>query len=144
VAPGVHVDMPAKVRVREFAGKIFDARVARTAGVLDAASRTLNTEIRVPNADGKLLAGMSAEVELTSSVPHRSFELPSTALMSDAAGLRIAVVTPDNRVHFQVVGIERDLGATVQVSSGVEPDQRVVQIGSVDLVEGARVDVLEK
>jgi RND family efflux transporter MFP subunit len=144
VAPGIHVGMKAVVRVREFADKVFAAQVARTAGVLDSGSRTLNTEIRVPNADGQLLAGMYAQVELSSSVPYRALELPSTALMSGAAGLRIAVVGPDNRVHFQVVGIERDLGPTVQLSSGVEPEQRVVQIGSVDLVEGARVDVIEK
>ncbi|HET9933659.1 MAG TPA: efflux RND transporter periplasmic adaptor subunit [Polyangiaceae bacterium] len=144
IAPSVVVDTPAKVSVREYPGKVFSARVARTAGVLDAVSRTLNTEIRVPNGDGQLLAGMYAQVELTTSVPHRVLELPSTALMSDAQGLRVAVVTADNKVHLQPVTIERDLGPTVQLSSGIEPDQRVIQIGSVDLVEGERVEVIDK
>ncbi|MFZ5896671.1 MAG: efflux RND transporter periplasmic adaptor subunit [Myxococcota bacterium] len=144
VAPSIAVDMPAKVTVREFPGKVFAATVSRTAGVLDNASRTLNTEIRVPNGDGQLLAGMYAQVELISSVPHRVFELPATALMSDAQGLRIATVSADDRIHFQPVTIERDLGPTVQIASGVQVDQRVVQIGSVDLVEGARVQVRQK
>lgn len=143
-APSVAVDTPAKVTVRELPGKVFNATVARTAGVLDTTSRTLNTEIRIPNGDGQLLAGMYAQVELSTSVSHRVLELPATALMSDAQGLRVAVVTPDDRVRFQAVTIERDLGPTVQLSSGVEAGQRVVQIGSVDLVEGARVQAVEK
>lgn len=144
IAPSVAVDMPAKVTVREFPGKVFSATVARTAGVLDTASRTLNTEIRVPNKDGQLLAGMYAQVEIASSLPHPVVEIPSTALMSDANGLRVAVVGDDNRVHFRSVTIERDLGPTVQLAAGVEPNQRVIQIGSVDLVDGARVEVVEK
>lgn len=144
VAPSISVEMPAKVSVREFPGKVFAATVARTAGVLDSSSRTLNTEIRVPNRDGQLLAGMYAQVELASSSPHPVLEVPSTALMSDANGLRVAVVTPDDRVHFQPVVIERDLGPSVQLASGVDAEQRVIQIGSVDLVEGARVQVAEK
>lgn len=144
LAPSIAVNTPAKVTVREYPGKEFNATVARTAGVLDSASRTLNTEIRVPNGDGQLLAGMYAQVELTTSVPHRVLELPSTALMSDAQGLRVGIVTPENKVHLQPVTIERDLGPTVQVSAGVEAEQRVIQIGSVDLVEGQRVQVIEK
>ena len=52
----------AKVTVRELTGQTFEGKVARTAGVLDAVTRTLNTEIRVPNPDGKLMSGMYAEV----------------------------------------------------------------------------------
>lgn len=144
LAPSIAVNTQALVTVREFPGKEFNATVARTAGVLDTASRTLNTEIRVPNGDGQLLAGMYAQVELKTSIPHRVLELPSTALMSDAQGLRVAIVTPDDKVHLQPVTIERDLGPTVQLSAGVEAEQRVVQIGSVDLVEGERVQVIEK
>ncbi|MGC4094186.1 MAG: efflux RND transporter periplasmic adaptor subunit [Polyangiaceae bacterium] len=144
VSTSVRVDMPAKVTLREFPGQVFAATVARTAGVLDPGSRTLNTEIRVPNGDGKLLAGMYAEVELTTNLPHRVYELPSTALMSDAQGLRVAVIGADSKLKLVPVTIERDLGPTVQLASGVEAEQRVVQIGSVDLVDGQRVEALEK
>ena len=55
-------------------------RSSRAAGELDPATRTMNTEIRVPNADGALIAGMYAQVALTLPSPHRVFELPATAV----------------------------------------------------------------
>jgi RND family efflux transporter MFP subunit len=140
-APGVQPGMPSKIEIREFPGRVFEGKVARTAGALDSSSRTLNTEIQVPNPDGKLLAGMYAEVQLTLTVPRRVYELPATALMNDADGLRVAVVTPENTLKFRKISLERDLGATVQVRSGIEANDRVVQIASVDLTEGERVQV---
>jgi multidrug efflux pump subunit AcrA (membrane-fusion protein) len=134
--------MPSKIQIREFPGQVFEGKVARTSGALDPTSRTLNTEIQVPNADGKLLAGMYAEVELTLTVPLRVYELPATALMNDASGLRVAVVTPQNTLQFRKIGLERDLGASVQVRSGLEGAERVVQIANVDLNEGERVEVV--
>ncbi len=52
VAPSVRVDVPATVTVREYPGRKFEGKVARTAGELDATTRTMNTEVRVPNPDG--------------------------------------------------------------------------------------------
>jgi RND family efflux transporter MFP subunit len=143
-APGVVPGMPSKVEIREFPGQPFQGKVARTAGALDPSSRTLNTEIQVPNPDGKLLTGMYADVELTLDVPLKVYELPATALMNDAAGLRVAVVSPENVLQFRKIGLERDLGATVQVRSGIEAGDRVVQLASVDLNEGERVEVSKK
>ena len=70
----------------------------------------MNTEIRVPNADGALIAGMYAEVALTLPSPHAVFELPSTALMNDASGLRVASVDDDSKIHLVPVVVERDEG----------------------------------
>jgi RND family efflux transporter MFP subunit len=140
-APSVLPGMASKVEIREFPGQVFEGKVARTAGALDSSSRTLNTEIQVPNPDGKLLTGMYAEVQLKLTVPQRVYELPATALMNDAGGLRVAVVTPENTLQFRKISLERDLGATVQVRSGIEGNDRVVQIASVDLSEGERVQV---
>jgi RND family efflux transporter MFP subunit len=140
-APGVAPGLPSKIQIREFPGQSFVGKVARTAGALDPASRTLNTEIQVPNPDGKLLSGMYAEVELTLSVPQRVYELPATALMNDANGLRVAVVTAKNTLEFRKISLERDLGASVRIRAGIEAGERVVQIGSVDLTEGERVEV---
>ncbi|HVU06068.1 MAG TPA: efflux RND transporter periplasmic adaptor subunit [Polyangiaceae bacterium] len=143
VAPGVRVGEAAAVTVREYPNRVFQGTIAHTAGALDAASRTLSTEIRIPNADGALLAGMYAEAKLTLSSPHRVTELPATAILADANGVRVEVVTPEGTVHFAPVTVERDLGATVNVSSGVREGDRVVKIASADLAEGMRVDVTE-
>ncbi|WP_437578960.1 efflux RND transporter periplasmic adaptor subunit [Sorangium sp. So ce887] len=142
VAPSVRVDAPAKVTVREFAAQPFQGTIARTAGALDAATRTMNTEVRVPNPDGRLLAGMYAEVALTLPTPHRVLEIPATALYNDAKGLRVAVVEAGGKIRFVPITVERDTGATIQVSTGLDGSERIVKLASAELTEGMAVDVV--
>lgn len=142
VAGAAIVGSTAKVTVRELTGQVFEGQVARTAGALDPITRTLNTEIRLPNPDGKLLSGMYAEVALSLSTPRQVYEVPATALLHDAQGLRVAVVRPDSTLHFVPITIERDLGATLQVASGLNGDERLVQIASAELTEGQKVEAV--
>jgi RND family efflux transporter MFP subunit len=142
VAPSVRVDAPAKVTVREFAGQPFQGTIARTAGALDAATRTMNTEVRVPNPDGRLLAGMYAEVALTLPTPHRVLEIPATALYNDAKGLRVAVVDAGGKLRFAPITVERDTGATIHVSTGLDGSERIVKLASAELNEGMAVEVI--
>ncbi|MDC3959859.1 efflux RND transporter periplasmic adaptor subunit [Polyangium jinanense] len=142
IAPGVKVDAKAKVTVREFAGQNFEGTVARTSGALDAATRTMNTEVRVPNPDNKLLSGMYAEVSLTLPLPHRVLEVPATALYNDAKGLRVAVVDAENKIRFAPITVERDTGATILISTGLDGSERVVKLANVQLVEGTKVEIL--
>lgn len=143
VAPSVKVGAQAQIAVREFAGKTFVGRVARASGALDAATRTMNTEVQVPNTDGQLLAGMYASVSLTMPMPHRVFEVPATALFNDAKGLRVAVVDAENTIRMVPITIERDTGATIQVSIGLDGHERVVKLANVQLAEGAKVEILQ-
>ncbi|HEX3770106.1 MAG TPA: efflux RND transporter periplasmic adaptor subunit [Polyangiaceae bacterium] len=143
VAPGIRTDVNAVVSVREYPGRTFQGKVSRAAGELDAATRTMNTEVRVPNGDGALIAGMYAEVSLTLPSPHRVFELPATALMSDASGVRVATVDGESRIHLVPVVVERDNGATIEISSGLTGGERVVKLASAEFVEGKPVEVAE-
>jgi membrane fusion protein (multidrug efflux system) len=142
VAPSITLDVPAKVTVREFPGRLFEGRISRTAGALDPVTRTLNAEIRVPNEDRILLAGMYADVALELSAPRKVFEIPATALLSDARGQRVAIVGPDDKLHLERVTIDRDLGATLQISTGLVGGERLVQVASADLIEGQRVEAV--
>jgi membrane fusion protein, multidrug efflux system len=142
VAPHVSVGAPANVTVRELTGRVFEGKIARTAGALDGVTRTLNTEIRLPNADGKLFAGMYAEVSLNLAAPRQVFEIPATALLSDAQGLRVALVKPDGTLHLQPINIERDRGATLQVGRGLDANDRVVQIAGAELSEGQKIEAV--
>jgi membrane fusion protein (multidrug efflux system) len=141
VAPGVRVGVPAKVTIREYGGRVFDGQVSRSAGALDAATRTMNTEIRVPNPNSELFAGMYAEVALTLPSVHRVFELPATALINDAKGLRVATVDAENKIRLLPIIVERDTGATVQISSGLTGNESVVKIAGVQLVDGRSAEV---
>lgn len=141
LASGVQTGMKATVRVREFGGRAFDGTVARSAGALDAQTRTMTTEVRVANPKGELLAGMYALVSLTLPTPHRIFVVPATALLNDASGLRVATVTKDDRIHLVQVRIERDTGSTIEIASGLDGTERVVKVPTVQLVEGTAVEV---
>jgi membrane fusion protein, multidrug efflux system len=141
-AASVRPDVPAKVTLREFPGRVFEGRVSRSAGALDAASRTMQTEVRVPNAGGELMAGMYAHVALSLPSPRRVLEIPATALMNDAHGLRVATVTAEGKIHLVTVVIDRDTGPTIELASGLEGGERVVKLASAELVEGRLVEVV--
>lgn len=142
VAPSIKAGEKATITVREFAGQSFEGTIARTAGALDMATRTMNTEVRVPNPDNKLLAGMYAEVSLTLPLPHRVLEVPATTLYNDSKGLRVAIVDAESKIRFAPITIERDAGTTILVSTGLEGTERVVKLASVQLGEGAQVNVV--
>lgn len=139
LAPYVVKDTKAKVRIREFPGRTFDAVVARTSGTLDPASRTLNTEVHVPNDKGELFSGMYAEVELDVGATRRFIEIPPTALMNDAGGLRVAVVDRDDTIRYRPITIERDAGPVIVVASGLDGSERLVRVASASLSEGQKV-----
>lgn len=142
VAPSVAIDQPAKVTLRELGGRTFEGKVARAAGALDPASRTMTTEVRVPNPKNELFSGMYAQVALTLPSPHRVWELPATAVMTDARGVRVAVVDADNKLRLAKVTVERDNGATMELATGIEETDKIVKLGSADLVDGRQVEVV--
>ncbi len=143
VAPGVHADVPATVTVREYPGRPFKGKVSRAAGELEEATRTMNTEVRIPNPDGTLIPGMYAEVALTLPVPHRVFVVPATAIMSDASGLHVATVDEESKIHLVPVVVERDTGTNMEISTGLKGDERIARLASAEFTEGRLVEVLK-
>jgi multidrug efflux pump subunit AcrA (membrane-fusion protein) len=103
----------------------------------------LLVEVRVPNRDGRLLTGMSVKVSLTLPLPHRVFEVPGTAVLTDAGGVRVAVIAPNSTIKFVPIVIERDQGSTVLVSAGLDGSERLVESATGALVDGARVEPIE-
>jgi RND family efflux transporter MFP subunit len=143
VAPGVRSGTSARVTVREYPGRTFAGTVARAAGELDTSTRTMTTEVRVPNGDTELIAGMYAQVALTLAMPHRVFEVPATALQSDAHGSRIAVVDGESKIRLLTVVVERDTGPTVEVASGLTGNERVVKLFSAQFTDGKLVEAAD-
>jgi RND family efflux transporter MFP subunit len=142
LAPSVRPELEARVSIREFPGRAFQGTVARTSGALDAATRTLTTEVHVPNADNALLAGMYANVTIVLPNTHRVFEIPATAVLNDAHGTHIEIVDENGVVHHMPITIERDTGVTVQIPNPLSGHEHVLRIGNPDLAEGARVEAV--
>jgi membrane fusion protein (multidrug efflux system) len=139
MATYVHAGSSVEISVREYAGRVFTGKLTRTAGVLDQATRTMNTEIQIENKRNELMSGMYAEAALAVDQPHEVWEVPATALFNDAQGLRVATVDEQDTVHFRTVTLERDAGATLQIASGLTGSERIVKLASASLSEGGKV-----
>jgi multidrug efflux pump subunit AcrA (membrane-fusion protein) len=103
----------------------------------------MSTEVRVPNENHDLLAGMYVQVALTLPIPHRLYEVPATALYNDSNGTRVAVVGAGDIVSLRKVTIERDTGTSLQISSGLNGDERVVRIANAALSDGSKVELIQ-
>lgn len=141
LAVGVKVGAEAQVSVREYPGRVFEGTISRIAGALDASTRTMTTEVWLPNPKRELLPGMYALASLTLSGTHAVYELPATTLYSDAKGLRVAVVDAQNKLHFRSIVLERDAGPTIEIASGLDGNERVVKLANAALDEGETVRV---
>ena len=139
-AIGVKPGVDAVVRVPEIPDRNFPGKVARSASALDPATRTLQTEIDVANADGELSPGLYCTVEL--KVPRRtpSLIVPARAIVFDRDGLHVLVVE-DGVAHSRKITEVRDLGAEVEVSDGVKQGDHVILTPPVDLEDGAKVQI---
>jgi RND family efflux transporter MFP subunit len=139
-AIGVKAGIDAIVRVPELPGKTFPGKVTRTADALDPATRTLLTEIDVPNPDGTLNPGIYCTVELQVPRVTPSLIVPASALIFNDNGLSV-LVAKDGVAHLHKVIETRDLGTQIEVSDGVAAGDQVVLNPPIDLGEGSKVAV---
>jgi len=131
----------ATVSVREISEKTFKAKVVRTAGALDPASRTLLTELQVPNADGQLFPGMYAEVKFALPQDGRTLLIPGNAVMIQSDGPKVLVVDAKQTIRARAVKLGRDLGDKVEIASGLNPAESVVANPTDALHDGSEVKV---
>jgi RND family efflux transporter MFP subunit len=130
----------ARLKVSNLPGREFAGTVARTANSLDPSSRTMLVEIQVPNADGALLPGMYAQVQLENAGKYAPLVVPGDALQVGADGTKIALLRPDNTVHFQLIEVGRDYGDKLEVLSGLSEGDTIIPKPSDAVREGVKVE----
>lgn len=138
-SPYIRVGEPAQITLQEFAGRRFSGRVSRTANALDANTRTLPTEVQVPNPQHLLLPNMYAQVTLTGVRTERAILIPGDALLVRPNGTQVAVLKEGNRVHFQHVEVGRDYGPEIEIRQGLTGGEYVLVNPTDDAREGAEV-----
>ena len=136
VAPGVD----AVVRVPELPGREFPGKVTRIADAQQSGTRTLLTEIDLPNPDGALRSGVYCFVELKIPRKTPSFIVPAEAIIFNRNGLQVAVVY-GGKAEIRKVRETRDMGAQVEVDAGVKAADQVILNPPVNLLEGDNVRV---
>lgn len=140
-SPLIQIGMSAFLLQGEYAGQQFEGKVVRTADAIDPATRTLLTEIDVPNPTGKILPGAYAQVHFAAKVNAPRITVPINTLLFRAEGPRAAVVGADNKVHLRPVAIGRDYGSAVEIVSGLEASDQVVVNPADSLEDGQPVTI---
>lgn len=140
-APNIKAGMKANVTLQEFPGRKFLGTVARTADAIDPATRTLNTEVDVPNKDGRLLPGSFGQVHFATGTSVPRITIPVNAMLFRTEGPRVAVVDKDGKVHLRPISIGRDFGATLEILGGLDVSDQIIINPSDSLEEGQQVRV---
>ncbi|MFZ0312759.1 MAG: efflux RND transporter periplasmic adaptor subunit [Candidatus Korobacteraceae bacterium] len=140
-APAIKVGMNSVVTLQEFPGQKFTGTVVRTADAIDTTTRTLLTEVDVPNKDGKLLPGSFGEVHFKPNIDVNKVTVPVNAMLFRQDGPQVAVVGSDGKVQLRRISIGRDYGTTLEVVGGVDVNDSVVVNPSDSIEDGEQVNV---
>jgi len=136
LAPGVE----ATFHVPEIPNRRFPGKVTRIADALQPGTRTLLTEIDLPNPDGTLLPGMYGTVELRIPRKRPAVLASADAIIFNGDGLSAAVIE-NGTAHLRRIEIARDFGREVEVSDGLRAGDQVILNPPIDLVDGAKVRI---
>jgi RND family efflux transporter MFP subunit len=142
-APSIHRGLGAYLELTQYPGQKFQGQVVRTAEAIDLATRTLLTEVDVPNKSGQLLPGGYAQVHLEVKVQGQRLQVPVNALLFRSEGLRAVIIDANHRVRLQALAIGRDYGASLEVLSGLQSDDWIVLNPPDSIEAGQEVHVKE-
>jgi len=137
----IHIGMPAELHIGEFPNRVFTGKVAHTSGAIDTASRTLLTEVQVPNPKSELKPGAYAEVTFRLSSAEPPLVIPSNTLIFRSAGPQVAVVDSSHSARLRNLTIGRDFGTSLEILSGLQPQDLVVLNPPDSLSDGQPVSI---
>jgi RND family efflux transporter MFP subunit len=139
-AASIKVGQTATVYMRDNPTKHYSGKVTRTADALDPGSRTLLTEVQVPNPDNSLRPGMYLQVQFDFARDVDPLMIPTAALATRNGAPRVAVLDDQQKVQYRTVELGRDYGAEIEILSGIKAGESVVVHPGDDLPEGTAVD----
>jgi RND family efflux transporter MFP subunit len=138
--PTVHIGQQVEVRAPTL-GRTFPGKVARFSDKVSYQTRTMDTEVDVPNPSLALIPGMYAEVNLTLARHNAVIAVPVMAIDEDAAGGSgsVMVITPNNRVEVRHVALGIETASRVEIRSGLNDGDMVALTGRASLKAGQEV-----
>ena len=142
-AAAIHQGLGAFIELAQYPGQKFQGTVVRTADSIDRTTRTLLTEVDVPNKAGQLLPGGYAQVHLEIKVTEARLQVPVNALLFRAEGLRAVLVDENHKTKLQPLTIGRDYGTTLEVLQGLNAGDWIVLNPADSLEDGVQVNVKE-
>lgn len=139
--PSVRIGSNAVLTVPEYPGRQFRAQVVATSDAVNVTSGTTLVQLQVDNADNQLMPGAFTHVRFDLPVDATALRVPASALIFDNAGLRVATVNRDDKIVFKKVSILFDYGKTVEIGSGLNAGDRVIDSPPDGLEDGDAVKV---
>src|SRR5215472_11150311 len=140
-AASIRPGIPAYIELREYPGQKFSGSVVRTADAIDTATRTMLTEVDVPNHEGRLLPGSYAQLHFAVPIQTTRVSVPVNALLFRPEGPRVAVVGSDHKVHLKPVMIGRDFGNRIEILNGLALTDQIVMNPADSLEDGQLVNL---
>jgi RND family efflux transporter MFP subunit len=140
-APSIRAGLGAFLELTQYPGQRFEGKVVRTAEAIDPGTRTLLTEVDVPNHNGALLPGGYAQVHLQIKVTGERLQVPVNSLLFRSEGLRAVVVDENHKTHLRPLTIGRDYGNSLEVLQGLDAKDWIVLNPADSLEEGQEVRV---
>jgi RND family efflux transporter MFP subunit len=133
--------LEADLTLKEFPGRRFKGKLARTADAIDIGSRTLLAEVDVDNANGELLVGSFVDVHLKLPTPAATLKVSVGALIFKSEGLQVAVVDPSGKVSLVNVTPGRDYGNAIEIVAGLNGDEQLIMNPPDALSNGETVKI---
>ncbi len=143
-APYIRPGMTVKFTVPQYPGRVFQAALVASAGAVASATGTILVQFAADNSEGALQPGAYAEVKFPLPAGANGIRVPATALIFRDAGMQVATVDSTSHVKLKTVKISRDLGASVDISDGISPADRIIDNPADALQDGDEVRVASK
>ena len=137
----IQIGQQVEVEVPELPNQIFKGQVIRTSGVLRPASRTLLTEVIIPNPSNELMSGLYGQVNFQIKPSTAPVIIPSNTLVIQPDGPKVVVIGQGNLAHFQSIEIGRDYGTAVEIIKGLNGGEKIVTNPADYLQEGQAVQL---
>jgi RND family efflux transporter MFP subunit len=135
----VKVGTEGDLNLDEFPGRKFVGHVTNTAKAIDPTSRTLLTELQIPNETGELFPGAYALITLRVTDNTGILTIPSNALLFRSEGTTVGVVDADSKVEIRKITISLNLGDKLEISQGLSETDQVILNPSDSLANGLTV-----
>jgi RND family efflux transporter MFP subunit len=137
----VKIGMEGDLTLPEFPGRTFRAHVTNTADVVDPTSRSLLTELQIPNESGELLPGAYVQITLKFAGNSPYLAIPENTLIFRREDAAVGVVDANGKVEIRKIVIHEDFGDRLEISNGLSVSDQVILNPPDSLANGAMAKI---
>jgi RND family efflux transporter MFP subunit len=138
VVPGIRLHAPVEVRV-DALKRVFQGQISRFTGKLDSGTRTMETEVDLPNQDRAIKAGMFGTAAIVLEQRRDALTIPVQALSSRTPPIKLLVVDAKQRLEERQIVLGLETPDRIEVADGLREGELVIVGARGDLRAGMAV-----